>query len=265
MLSATGADFPGIVWKNWKTAWESPLPAATQCQIMEETAVPLQPALEELKRQAAQGELVHNDDTSMRVLSLDRRCGHFPERTGVFTSGLVWACQQRRIALCISPECKHAGENLAEVLETAFSRSYHPPFQMCTDALSRNVPKFVETMVANCNAHSRRNFVKKVTPRVFRKSAGSCWRPWARSTATIEQALRAVAIDGRASRFHQEHSGPVMEKLHSWCAAQFEERKVEPNSGLGRTISTCSNTGRNSPCSCAWQGPQIVSVWSSVY
>jgi hypothetical protein len=28
-----------------------------------------------------------------------------------------------------------------------------------------------------------------------------------------------------------------MEKLHSWCAAQFEERKVEPNSGLGQAIS----------------------------
>jgi len=38
-------------------------------------------------------------------------------------------------------------------------------------------------------------------------------------------------------RFHQEHSGPVMEKLRTWCRAQFEERKVEPNSGLGEAIS----------------------------
>jgi hypothetical protein len=37
---------------------------------------------------AAQGELVHNQDTSMRVLSLDR-AGVSPERTGVFTSGIV--------------------------------------------------------------------------------------------------------------------------------------------------------------------------------
>ena len=29
----------------------------------------------------------------------------------------------------------------------------------------------------------------------------------------------------------------MMEKLHSWCAAQFEERKVAPNSGLGQAIS----------------------------
>jgi hypothetical protein len=35
--------------------------------------------------------------------------------------------------------------------------------------------------------------------------------------------------------FHQEHSGPVMEKLHIWLDAQFDERRVEPNSGLGHT------------------------------
>ncbi len=37
--------------------------------------------------------------------------------------------------------------------------------------------------------------------------------------------------------FHQEHSGPVMEKLHGWLEAQFAERKTEPNSGLGKAIS----------------------------
>jgi len=109
---------------------------------MKETAVPLQTALEELKRQAAQGEVVHNDDTSMRVLSLDRDADISPERTGVFTSGLVWICQQRRIALYFTG-CKHAGENLAEVLKQR-SAELPPAIQMC-DALSRNVPKLVET------------------------------------------------------------------------------------------------------------------------
>jgi hypothetical protein len=52
-----------------------------------------------------------------------------------------------------------------------------------------------------------------------------------------EQArARGLSTEERL-RFHQEHSGPVMEKLQSWCAAQFEERKVEPNSGLGQAIS----------------------------
>ena len=38
-------------------------------------------------------------------------------------------------------------------------------------------------------------------------------------------------------RFHQEHSGPVMEKLHGWLEAHFAERKTEPDSGLGKAIT----------------------------
>ncbi|MGP8242901.1 MAG: IS66 family transposase [Bryobacteraceae bacterium] len=92
----------GVPWNRLESLENSlgiPLPAATQCEIMAETAVLFQPALEELKCQAAQGEVVHNDDTSMRVLSLDRDADISPERTGVFTSGLVWIFHERRIAL----------------------------------------------------------------------------------------------------------------------------------------------------------------------
>jgi len=137
-----GSGFPWNRLEKLEDSLGIPLPAATQCEIMKETAVPLQTALEELKRQAAQGEVVHNDDTSMRVLSLDRDADISPERTGVFTSGLVWICQQRRIALYFTG-CKHAGENLAEVLKQR-SAELPPAIQMC-DALSRNVPKLVET------------------------------------------------------------------------------------------------------------------------
>ena len=34
-----------------------------------------------------------------------------------------------------------------------------PPIQMC-DALSRNLPKELKTIVANCLAHARRQFVE---------------------------------------------------------------------------------------------------------
>lgn len=41
--------------------------------------------------------------------------------------------------------------------------------------------------------------------------------------------------------FHQTHSGPVMDQLHEWLKRQFEERLVEPNSGLGKAISYMLN------------------------
>jgi hypothetical protein len=37
-------------------------------------------------------------------------------------------------------------------------------------------------------------------------------------------------------RFHQFHSGPVMDQLRAWLTGQFAEKKVEPNSGLGMAI-----------------------------
>ncbi|PYT21568.1 MAG: hypothetical protein DMG57_38290 [Acidobacteria bacterium] len=153
----------GVPWNRTEALQRNlgiPLPVATQCEVTAQNAAPLQPALEELQRQAAQGEVVHNDDTSMRVLSLDRDADISPDQTGVFTSGLVWMYREHRIALYFIG-CKHAGENLAEVLKQR-SGDLPPVIQMC-DALSRNVPKPVQTLVANCNAHGRRNFVK-VTP-----------------------------------------------------------------------------------------------------
>ena len=213
-----------------------PLPAATQCEILSANAVPLQPALEELKRQAAQSEVVHNDDTSMRVLSLDRDTDISPERTGVFTSGLVWIVQKRRIALYFTG-CKHAGENLAEVLKLR-SPDLPPIIQMC-DALSRNVPKIVETLVANCNAHGRRNFVKVTAnfPEPCRFVLETFREIYGYDAVAREQGMSAE----ERLAFHQEHSKPVMDKLHAWLEAQFDERLVEPNSGLGQAISYLLN------------------------
>ena len=62
-----GSGFP---WNRLETLQGNrgiPLPAATQCEIVTEKAVKLQPAFDQLICQAAQGEVLHNDDTSMRV------------------------------------------------------------------------------------------------------------------------------------------------------------------------------------------------------
>ena len=117
---------------------------ATQCEIVKEIAAQIQPAGDELIRQAAQGGVVHNDDTSMRVLSLDRGAASdvdiAAERTGVFTSGIVSIGEGYRIGLYFTGR-KHAGENLAGVLKQR-AAGLDAPIQMC-DALSRNLPKRV--------------------------------------------------------------------------------------------------------------------------
>ena len=47
-----------------------PLPASTQWDIVEAQAERVEPVFEELIRQAAQGDIVHNDDTGVKILEL---------------------------------------------------------------------------------------------------------------------------------------------------------------------------------------------------
>src|SRR5208337_1002936 len=153
-----------------------PLPAATQWEVIAEAAEVIKPARDELIRQAAQGEVLHNDDTSMRVLRLVREPSD--QRTGVFTSGIVATGAGRKIALYFTGR-QHAGENLAEVIRRR-APDLDAPIQMC-DAASRNVPKLsegVEILVANCLAHGRRQFVE-VARRAFPRSAAACSKRWA--------------------------------------------------------------------------------------
>jgi hypothetical protein len=65
------------------------------------------------------------------------------------------------------------------------------------------------------------------------RSAASCSRRWGRvyeNDAVVRQ--RGLSPDERL-RFHQEQSGPIMDKLERWLRQQIDEHKVEPNSGLG--------------------------------
>jgi transposase len=130
-----------------------PLPATTQWDLMAAAAKRMRRVLEELIRQAAQGSVMHNDDTGMRILRLTREPGD--KRTGTFTSGIVSMVGAWTIALFFTG-WKHAGENIAEVLKQR-ARELPAPIQMC-DALSRNRPKLegVEPLMANCLAHGRR-------------------------------------------------------------------------------------------------------------
>jgi transposase len=210
-----------------------PLPASTQWEVVEEAAALMKPAHKELIRQAAQGEVLHNDDTSMKVLRLAREPSD--DRTGVFTSNiLAITATNHKIALYFTGS-KHAGENMADVLKQRAKES-PPPIQMC-DALSRNTPKGtgVEILLANCLAHGRRQFVEIAPnfPDECRHVLEALGEVYYNDAMAREQALSA---EDRL-KLHQKQSGPVMEQLHAWLEAQFAEKKTEPNSGLGKAIT----------------------------
>lgn len=211
-----------------------PLPAATQWDIVHHSGSQLKPALEELICLAAQGQVVHNDDTTMKVLALSDLAENptGSERKGVFTSGIVSILDGRRIALFFTGH-RHAGENLAAVLKQRASE-LERPIQMC-DALSRNMPKELQTLVANCLAHGRRQFVD-----VAAHFPDECL--YVLQILKVVYANDAIAKDQQMSpeqrlAFHQARSQPKMEELKDWMTDQIEARTVEPNSGLGEAIT----------------------------
>jgi transposase len=99
-----GSGMPFYRLEHLEQSLGIPLPAATQWEIVEEAAELIRPAWEELIRQAAQGEVLHNDDTSMRVLHLAREPAD--DRTGVFTSGIVSTARAGR------SRCSSAGPDM---------------------------------------------------------------------------------------------------------------------------------------------------------
>jgi transposase len=213
-----------------------PLPTTTQWDLMAAAAKLLRPVLQELIRQAAQGRVLHNDDTSMRILYLAREPGD--KRTGIFTSGIVSLVGSWRIALFFTGP-KHAGENIADVLKQR-AAELPAPIQMC-DALSRNAPKLpgVKVLLANCLAHARRQLVEVADnfPEECRHVLEALGCVYHNDALAREQELSPE----ERLRFHQEHSGPVMKELQQWMKAQFAEHRTEPNSGLGKAMSYLLN------------------------
>ena len=213
-----------------------PLSAATQWDLMAAAAELIRAALEELIRQAAQGSVMHNDDTGMRILRLTREPGD--KRTGTFTSGIVSLVGAWTIALFFTG-WKHAGENLAEVLKQR-ARGLPAPIQM-SDALSRNSPKVegVEPLQANCLAHGRRQVVEVADhfPEECRYVLETLRDVYHHDALAREQTMSPE----ERLRFHQEHSEPLMKGLHQWMETQLAGHKTEPNSGLGKAISYLLN------------------------
>lgn len=228
-----GAGFPFYRLEKLQENLGIPLPSSTQWDQMEKTGDKIYPAYNELIRQAAQGDVVYNDDTTNRVLELikENKTKGDDERTGIFTTGIVSTSGDIKIAIFHTGR-RHAGENLRALLEKRDPQK-GPPIQMA-DALSRNVPKDLKTILANCMAHARRNYVDVTW----------CFPDQCRHVIEIlgkvyknDEIARTQNMSSQQRlQFHQQNSGPLMDDLHLWLVSQLEQKLVEPNSGLGKAI-----------------------------
>jgi transposase len=220
---------------------DCPVPASTQWEVVRDRVGAFEPIFDELRRRAAMGRVLHNDDTTMRILALmgKRReellaAGALPdpERTGLFTTATVSITDAGPIALFATGR-KHAGENLTELLALRDAAASPPPIHMC-DGLDRNRPKGHTVVECNCLAHGRRHVVDEVVnfPTECRHVLEALGKVFKHDDDCREQGLSA---DERLAS-HQENSGPVMAELEQWIKAELDGHRIEPNSGFGRAL-----------------------------
>ncbi len=230
-----GSGMPFNRIENFQKKLGVPLPASTQWGLVNDAAELIKPVHDALIKQAAQGQVLHNDDTGMRVLTIERPA--HDKRTGTFTTGVVSAGDNHEVALYFTG-IQHAGENLRDVLKLR-SEDATAPMLMC-DALSRNVPKpetpdSLTVILGNCLSHGRRHFVDVANNfpdecRFVLETLGEVY-------GNDRQAQERDLSPQERLALHKELSEPLMKKLKEWMTAQLEEKRTEPNSGLGHAMN----------------------------
>ncbi len=225
-----------------------PMPDATQWDQIEKVGDCCYVVFELLETLAAQGELIHQDDTSVRILTLIKENQQIrahaaaqglsrpTERTGMFTTALVIKVGERLICLYYSGRA-HAGENLAALLE--HREADHDPPLVMSDALSRNEVEEGAVIRCHCLAHGRRQFsdIEEVFPSECRVVIDALKQVFDHDDEARDQQMSAEA----RLTYHQEYSGPLMDELKGWLDKQLADRLVEPNSSLGQAIAYMQN------------------------
>jgi transposase len=219
-----------------------PVPSSTQWDVINSAVEMVIPAFHELVRLAAQGQVLGNDDSYMRILEFmgKRRAALLargelddPERTGLFTSAIVAIVAPIGAIALFFTGRKHAGENLDQVLKQR-AAGLPVPIQM-SDALSRNVPKGHEVEQSNCLAHGRRQFVDEIEN--YPQECAFVIERLALVFKLDDDCRTKKLSDQERLVEHQRQSAPIMKELHDWMSAQLEEHRVEPNSGLGKAFN----------------------------
>ena len=222
-----------------------PVPDATQWDQLEVVGDCAYKVFEAMEREAAQGELILQDDTAVRILSLmqenrvllaqaEAQGVSSPRaRTGMHTTALAVKVGEH-IAILYYSSRRHAGENL-QALRDKRASGREKPLAM-SDALSSNEVGD-ESMLLRCHclAHGRRKFSDLEA--VFPHECRVVLEVLSQVFDHDEQAREGGLSPEARLAYHQVQSQPLMDELHQWLDHQSDDHLVEPNSSLGNAIS----------------------------
>ena len=221
-----------------------PVADATQWDQIERVADCGYVVFTHLERLAAQGELIYQDDTRVRILSLIEEnqqaqahakamgLSRSSDRTGMYTTALVVKVGERTICLYYCGRA-HAGENL-EALLTKREADRGKPLVM-SDALTSNAADEATLIRCHCLAHGRRQFsdLEDVFPQECQVVIEALKQVFDHDEHARNAQLRPEA----RLAYHQAYSRPIMDALKKWLDTQRDERLVEPNSSLGKAMA----------------------------
>lgn len=137
-----------------------PVPDSTQWDQIEALANGVYPVFEQFLVLAAQGDVIYQDDTPARILSVMRATCQAQvepalaleaaDRSGMYTTGLVVQVGERRICLYFTGTA-HAGDNLGALLRQRPSELAEP--MVMSDALASNHVGEGRLIRCHCLAH----------------------------------------------------------------------------------------------------------------
>ena len=231
VLAKYGAKLPFYRLAQMQESCGVPVSESVMFERSEQVADQVLPVYLALKKEAANGEVIHTDDTAVKILScLKEDQEAAAERRATNTSGMVIKTKDGHLIALYASGRRHAGENLDQLLDGR-DEELGPPIQMA-DASAVNWKGKHQRIEAKCWAHARRKFIEieenfTVACGVVLEAIG---KVYGYETETVEMS----AVD--RLRHHQSNSGPVIAELYRWIEEQFGQKLVEPNSSLGQAM-----------------------------
>ena len=214
-----------------------PLPISTiseRCAVVAEVLLPI---YKEMEKDAANAKILYGDDTWLRILELmkENEAKGKGERVGIHTTGIVAEREDGvKIALYLNGR-RHTGENVERLLEKR-EDDLGPVIRM-GDAAAANWSGNGESIECCCLTHARRKFAD--LEKVYPKPCGYALDQIAKIYG--HEATAKEMSDEERLAYHTKQSLPMMSELKEWMERELREKRVEPNSSLGKAMAYFQN------------------------
>lgn len=208
-----------------------PLPDSTQWGLIESLASSCYPLFDLLKCLAANGKLIYNDDTVVRILEVmadNKKREH--SRTGMYTTCIMAEDHEgHKIALYFNGT-QHSGENVDALLQER--ETDKPRIIQMSDALAVNTPATIATIACYCLSHGFRKFEELYDyfPHQCISLMEKLGKVFALDAKTVDMT------DDERLAYHKAHSADIMFALYVEICGLLESNDVEPNGELAKAL-----------------------------